>query len=142
MTKISGFGATLEWDPAGGTAWATIGQVANINAPTLSRNSIDVTTHDSTDWWMEFIKGLKDSGEISFDIVYDPALSTHDFSTGLLSDFDEDSVIPNWRLTFPDTGATQWTFKAFLTSMPVTVPIDDKLGASVTVKLAGKPTLA
>lgn len=142
MTKINAFGSILEWDPAGGTTYAAIGQIHNIGGPGVSRNPIDVTTHDSTDQWMEFIKGLKDGGELTFDITYDPALGSHDASTGLLSDFDEDTVIPNWRVTFPDAGTTQWAFPGFLTGFEPGMPIDNKLAASVSVKISGKPTLA
>jgi len=142
MAKISGFGAVLAWDPAGGSSYTSLGQIANISGPSLSRTSIDVTTHDSSSWWMEFIKGLKDGGEISFDVIYDPALATHDFSTGILSDLDDDSTIPNFRITFPDTGSTQWILPAFVTGANVDIPINDKLGMSVTVKVAGAPTLA
>lgn len=140
--KLSAFGTEIAWDPAGGSAYVAIGQVANIGGPALARESIDVTTHDSPTMWREFIKSLKDGGEVTFQIIYDPALGTHDAATGVLSDFEEDSVVPNWRLTFPDTGGTMWTFPGFLTGFNSQEPIDDKLAADITVKVAGAPTLA
>lgn len=142
MAKYSAFGTQLAWDPAGGSSYSTIGQIHNIGGPNLARDNIDVTTHDSTDMWREFIKSLKDGGEVTFDITYDPALGTHDASTGLLSDFGDDDTIPNWQITFPDTGATTWTFPGFVTGFSPAEPIDDKLAASVTVKVSGAPTLA
>lgn len=142
MAKIHAFGTAIQWDPAGGSSYTAIGQVESIGGPSLSRDSIDVTTHDNANTWRSFIKGLKDGGEITFSIIYDPALATHDFSTGLLSDFDEDSVIPNWRLIFPDTANTTWTLPGFLTAFNVNEAIDDAIKADITIKVSGTPTLA
>lgn len=142
MTKIFGFGAELAWDPAGGTSYTTIGQIQSITGPGLTRETVDVTTHDNANMWRSFIKGLKDGGELSFDILYDPVLGTHNYSLGLLSDFGDDSTIPNFRLTFPDAANTQWTFPGIVTNFEASEPIDDALKASITIKVSGTPTLA
>lgn len=142
MTKVHAFGTAIAWDPAGGSSYSTIGQVRTIAAPTLTRETVDVTTHDSANMWREFIKSVKDGGEVTFGIIYDPALGTHDAGTGLLSDFAEDETIATWQLTFPDTGATVWTFPGIVTGMPVEANFDGELGAEVTIKVSGEPTLA
>lgn len=142
MTKYSGNQTILAWDPAGGSSYTDIGQIFEITPPGISRTSIDVSEHDNTDAWMEFIKGMKDPGELTFGVVYDPALGTHDATTGILSDWDEDSTIPNWRVTFPDAGATVWTFPGFQTNTSPGTPLDDKMTMNVTVKVSSKPTLA
>jgi len=142
MSKYDGKGVVLEWDAAGGTDYTTIAQIFEITPPGPSRNSIDVTAHDSTDDWKEFIKGIKDGGEVSFGLIYDPVLGTHDASTGILSDWDEDSTIPTWRITFPDAALTKWTFPGFITATTPATPLEDKMTMGVTLKVSGKPTLA
>lgn len=142
MSDFLGFGVILEWDPAGGTSFTPIGQINDITPPGPSRDSVEKTTHNSPDRWKESMKGLKSGGQVSFDVNYDPALATHNASTGVLSDFDEDAVIPNWRLVFPDTGATQWTFPGFLEGAQPATPINDKMTMDVTVIVSGKPTLS
>ncbi len=104
----------------------------------MSRETIDVTSHDSPDAWMEFLGGLKDPGEVSADINYQPAL--HDV---LVSDF-EDKAPRNYKIVFPDDDVdpTTWSFKALLTGFEPEVPYDDKASASLTFKVTGKPTLA
>jgi predicted secreted protein len=141
MTKIHAFGTELAWDPAGGSAYTAIGQVTSISGPGLARETVDVTTHDNMDMWRSFIKSLKDGGEVSFDILYDPVLGTHNYSTGLLSDFADDSTIANFRLTFPDAGTTEWTFPGIVTGFETAEPIDDALKATITIKCSGTPTL-
>lgn len=140
MTKRSAFGTLFAVDMAGGTNYVTVAQVENISGPALKRNTIDATTHDSPDAWMEFIKGLKDGGDVTLDLLLDPELGSHSYATGLLSDFSDDTTIPNGRVTFPN--GTVWSFPFILAEFPPEMPIDDSLKASVSLKVAGKPTLA
>lgn len=131
---VNAFGSTLDMDGV------EVAEVTNIGGPSLSRNAIDATHHKSPNAWAEFIKGIKDAGEVSMDIQYVPTNATHNASAGLLSDFADDTTISVWTLTFPDT--TVWTFPGFLTGFEPGAPIDDKLTASVTIKVSGAPTLA
>ena len=82
---------------------------------------------------MEFLGGLKDGGEVSFDMNRRP--STHDV---LVADFEDDdprTYRVEWR-----SGAA-WTFDAILTSYEPDSPYDDKLSCSATLKVTGQPTV-
>lgn len=137
MTQATlGFGVILQRNGV------SVAEVKNVSGPSISRGSVEVTHHQSPDQWSEFIKGLKDGGEVSFDINYLPGNATHDASTGLLSDFANDSTIDTWAIVFPDPGNTTWSFPGFLTAFAPANPTDDAFTASVTLKVAGKPTLA
>ena len=142
MTEYLGFGVELEFDLAGGTSWTTLGQVRNVGGPALSRDSVESTHHASPSYWREFLKGLKDGGEVSLEVVYDPADSSHNDANGILGDFSDDTTIPAWRLTFPDSGSTSWTFDGFLTGFEPDIPFDDLMMTAVTIKVTGQPTLA
>jgi len=121
-----------------GTVFETIANVTNIGGPERTRETIDVTSHDSPGQWMEFIGGLKDGGEISLDINYDPTELTHDID----DDFDDD-VPRNYRIVMlPDTEDEHtWTIKGIMTNIGDEFPYDDKMGRSITIKVTGKPTL-
>lgn len=136
MAGIDGFGTVLaRGDGATPTeTFTAIANVNNIGGPGLSRETIDVTAHDSPDQWMEFLGGLKDGGEVSMDVNYDPA--EHDT---LLDDFDATDPI-NYQLVFPDAASTTWQFPTILTGFEPTAPYDDKLTATIGFKVAGKPT--
>jgi len=139
MTKNQGFLVTLQWDPAGGTAYATIGQVMDINGPEVSRDEIEVTTRDSTEYWMEFLKGMKNGGNISFGVVLDLSLASHGTAaTGLLSDMQNETTIPAWKLNYPNSKTC--TFDGFLTAFPPAAPMKDAFTADLTVKVTGKPS--
>lgn len=122
-----------------GTTFETIANVTNIGGPDRSRETIDVTAHDSPGQWMEFIGGLKDGGEISLDINYDPAEATHDID----DDFDDD-VPRNYRVVIlPDTEDEHtWSFKGIMTELSDEFAYDDKMARTMTIKVSGKPTLA
>lgn len=135
MSGIDAFGTTLSRgdgiEPT--EAFTPIANVTNITPPSLSRDTSDVTAHDSADGWREFIGLLKDGGEVSIDVNYDP--SKHDT---LVDDFD-DVDTRSYKITFPD--ATEWAFEAIMTGFEPDAPHDDKLTASVTFKVSGKPTI-
>jgi len=139
---IGAFGTLLKiGDGESSETFTTIAEVTNISGPGLSLDTIDVTSHSSTDGWREYIAGLLEAGEITFDINFIPTDVTQNHTAGLLGDL-ANKTKRNFELVFPDAGATTWSLAAFVTSFEPTEAIDDKLTASVTLKLAGKPTLA
>lgn len=120
----------------------TIAEVTDITPPNPSREEIDYTHHQSPGAWREFGKGLKDGGEVTFTINYIPTNSTHNAATGLLGDFTNNTTVDTWSVVFPDTLGTTWSFPGFVTAFETNAPIDDKLSADITLKVAGQPTLA
>ena len=139
MAKYDAFGTLLYKGTSGaGTAYA---QVQSISGPGLSLDTEDVTSHDSTGAWEEVVGTILRSGEISMDIVYDPATATHkNAAGGLLYDLASRAPI-TLTLKFPDAATTEWTFSALVTAFEPSMPHDGALTASVTFKPTGAMTL-
>ena len=137
MAGMDGFGVQLKrGDGEEGETFTPLADITNLSGPGLSRETLDVTSHGSPNGWMEFLGGLKDPGEVSVDINYQPDL--HDV---LVDDFDD--VEPrNYQIVFPDAAATTWTFGAIITGFEPESPYDDKAAASLTFKVTGKPTIS
>lgn len=136
MAKYAGYGTVLERE---GTP---IVQVTNISGPGLSLDVEDVTTHDSTGAWEEVVATILRSGEVSMDIVYDPATATHkNAAGGLLADLVARTAV-TYTLIFTDAATTEWEFEAFVVGFEPDMPHDGALTASVTMKITGQPTLA
>lgn len=135
MAGIDSFGIALERsDMAATPVFAPIANVTNLSGPEIERETYDVTAHDSADGWREFIGGLKDGGEVSIEVNFDPR--DHD---ALLADLD-DVVARDYKITFP--GAIgNWAFKAFMTGFSAEAPVDDKMSGEMTFKVTGKPVL-
>ena len=129
-------------DTTAGAVLATVAQVEGITGPGLSIDMADVTTHDSTSAFEEAVPGIIRTGEIGLDIVYDPADDTHDATggNGLLTRLNNKTKT-NFSLVFTDTGTTTWALDGFVTNFEPGMPHDDKLSATVTVKVTGVPTL-
>ena len=127
-------------DGAGSETFTTVAESMTIKGLSLTRATVDVTSHDSTGGFREYIGGLADGGEVSFDINYIPSNSTHNNTTGALSKL-VNNTRTNFKLVFPDSGTTTWSFGGFVSKFEPEEAIDRQIKASITIKVSGKPTL-
>lgn len=117
----------------GPDVWTTIGEQTNITPPSIAADAVDATHSESPSGRREFIPGLVDEGEVSFDINYEPGAAA--FAT-LLSKLRQ---VVTARLVFPNS--SKWQFSGILTAVAPEAPIDAKMSASVTFKLTGESEL-
>lgn len=134
------FGAVLKLDDTGGTP-AEIAELNSITAPSLSRGTIDVTTHDGGQA-MEFIPdGVYDPGsiEIEGNLI---ASSTEDdlFQAALTSGTVQDFEI----LIKAASGTDTWSGSAIVTSYsPGPMPVQGaKQTFTASLKVTGAITVA
>jgi hypothetical protein len=58
----------------------------------------------------------------------------------LFADFSVSPGIErNYKLIFPNVGATTFSFKGFVNSMPITAPFDQLLSMNVEITILGSP---
>src|SRR6188472_4541512 len=81
-----------------------IAQVGDISGPELSTDTDEITNHDSPDGVEEFLPTIKRTGEVSFPLVFNGALESHDDHDGLIKAW-EDRALDPYILTFPDGSA-------------------------------------
>lgn len=117
---------------ASGT-FSSVGRVRDVVPPALSRQAVESSDMESTERWMEYIGGMKDGGEMSFEITFDPGSAE---LTAFMSDLNTDAP-GYYKIVFPDASA--WGFSALLTGFEPQTPVQEKMVASVTFKLSGKP---
>jgi predicted secreted protein len=119
--------------------FTTIANVTSISGPERTRETLDVTSHDSPDGWMEFIGGLKNGGEVQLELNYDPSDDTHDLD----ADFDDDAARNYQIVLLPDTADEHtWSLAGVMTNLSDEFPYDDKMSRKMTIKVSGKPVLA
>lgn len=120
-------------DGTAGGVFTSVGTIRDISAPGLSRDVVETTHMLSTDRWREFIGGMRDGGEMSFTLTFDPdAAETTSFETDLNAD-----TKAYYKIIWPD--ADEWGFFGWLTAFNVSAPVEDKMEAEVTIKITGKP---
>lgn len=130
---ISGVGTLFRrWD---GSNWDNIAEINSITGPGMSRDTIDVTSLDSTAGYREFITGFRNPGTVTLSMNF--TRSTYDT---MKTDFESDTA-QNYEIVLPDDENTTLEFEGLVTELPLTIPPDDKVTADVTIQVSGQVTV-
>jgi hypothetical protein len=133
---LLGYGSKFEISSANSPdAYTEIAEITSITPPSAALDQIDVTHMQSPNRNREFISGLNDPGEASFDMNFVPGSASDDILFALLTLGVGVSRRRNLRITFPNT--VRWTFSGELVGYEPAVPFDDKMTATVTFKVSG-----
>lgn len=131
--------ATIGWNAKFGIEGSTAGtyvdlaEVISITPPGMTRNTVDATHLQSPDGWMEYIAGLKDTGEASITLNFVPSATD-----ALYAAFEDESGA--YQITFPN--GVMFRFSGFFTGYtPSDITPEGKLEVTATIKPTGKPTL-
>lgn len=130
FAKSTVFSATI------GAVLTPIASLTSIGGVDITADDIDVTAHDSTDDYREFIQGLKDGGSVTLEGNFTHVAS----QIGLKTLLDSGDVVA-MKIEFPDALAT-WTFSGYVNALSTSAPMEDKISFSASVKVTGKPVLA
>ncbi len=133
MAGFSAYGTILRIDTNIGHG-RLIAELTNIGGPSISVDTIDVSSHDSPNAFREFVAGLIDAGEISFE----GNLIDLDQSDEIM-DAIEDREVFGFEIQFPE--GEQWEFDGIVTGMETSAPHDGKIGFSASVKATGEAVL-
>ena len=118
-----------------GTAWVNIAEINSISGPNMSRDTIDVTSLDSTGGYREFIPGFRDGGTVQLAMNFIRA----SYDT-MQTDFESDDT-HNYEIVLPDDENTSVEFTGIVTELPLEIPPDDKITMSVSIKVSGEVTV-
>lgn len=113
--------------------FTTVAVVTDISGPTIQVNTADVTNRDSQGY-TDVVAVTKSLGELTFDIIYDPAEPTHQ----VLRQLVETGNRRNFKLVLADQ-TTAWQFAGYVTGFEVNSALDDAMRASITITLTGAP---
>lgn len=135
----SGFDTLLKIGDGGSPeGFTVIAEVTGIGGPGLGQDAIATTHHVSDGGFNEAVGGLLDGGEVTFELNFGPKVWMHSAATGLVDDI-ETRTVRNFQLVFPDPQRTTWSFSALVTGFDPADSPDDKIAASVTLKVSGVP---
>lgn len=130
------------WDSSLATpALVKIGEVTSVTPPQRTRDTIDVTHHESTGDYREFLSNLIDAGEATFVVNHVPGsaadlLIEGAFASGALQAFAID-------VNKTGSGQRRIAGSAIVTAYtPGDVVIDDKMSATITLKVSGPLTFS
>ena len=107
-------------------------EIRSLDGFSISQDSVEKTNLASTGGWREFCPGLKDAGEVTIEVNFDPNTDVpHSI---------EDTLTITWPLFEGDSVPASWACEAHLSSYEPSATLEDTLSASVTFKLSGEPT--
>jgi len=112
---------------------AIITSVTSMTGPGLSLDVEDVTAHDSLNAWEEVVATIIRSGEVSFDVNFDPDNPLHNQALGTLESLT-DRDLRDYELVFPTTPPDSIEFAGFLVGFEPSAPHEGKLAAAVRIK--------
>lgn len=102
-------------------------EIIDVTPPNRSVNAVDVSHQGSTA--MEYLAAsLVEGGELRCRIGFEGGLIT------------VGGAASAYTITFPDSGATAWSFSGFVQSDSPSAPLDDKMVSDVVVKVTGAVT--
>ncbi len=118
-------------DPA---AFVEVAEVINITPGEATADRVDATHMQSPGRRREYISGLIDSGEASFEINWIPGSDTDVMLRELFTSGDT----VEHRITFP--GGVTVTYDASIIGFSKAIPLDDRMTATITVAISGDET--
>lgn len=121
-------------------SYVSIAEILSLEGPMLERDVIEVTNQLSAQGFKEYINGLKDGGDINFELSYVPGSQTHNATTGLLAMWSSGSVA-QFKIQFAPNQAVEWLFSGIVTRFSISANPSEQIKASCTVKVTGNITL-
>lgn len=137
---LLGYGTTFQIATSANspTSYVSVGEIYNVTPPSAQVDQVEVTHMQSPNRRREYISGLVDGGECSFEMNYIPG-SDGDSELNEILDLGVGvSRRRQCKIRYPN-GVTH-VFEAELQSYEPSVPTDDKMTAAVSFKVTGAIT--
>jgi hypothetical protein len=130
----AGDGATPE-------VFVAVAEIVSLKPPQLSRNEIDVSTHNAAS--DAKILGMLRKGQVTGTLNWIPTDATHsDQAGGIMADI-LGNVKRNWRITYPPSGLPHWTMPGRVQLVdPQDVSVDAALQVAFALTIDGDIVMA
>ena len=136
MAKYAAKGAVLAYENPGAT-WNTVPGVQDFTLSFGETDRIDVTSHDSSGSYREYVNGFKTPADITVPIVWDGANTHHAY---ILAAHGGSAI--SVKITGKEASPKTYSFSALVRNIELSWPIDGAQTASVTLTPTGAITVA
>lgn len=132
MVATLGLGTELRISIA--SVFYPIPYLGSITGPNESFDTVDTTTHSSISYYRDFIPGLKDGGEVTVEINWDPSEATHT----ALQAANSAAALTSFQLFWPGFDVDNlMDFDGYVTGLDRNSPIDAQITRPLTIKITG-----
>lgn len=113
-------------------------EILSISGPSQSRDTIELTSHDSPDKFREFVAGPISGGEVSIEgnLIVGDTLGQIALHTDM-----QDGTKRDCFIVLPMGVGAALSFEALAKGFESSYPNDGKIGLSGSLQVTGKPTL-
>lgn len=128
-----GYGAEFWLDDATGTL-TKLAEITNVTPPNPQVSDVEATHFESPGRRREYVTGLIEDGEGTFEMNYVPGSDTDELIREALADGET----REYRIIVPD-GADGWQIdgSCIVRGYERNIPIDDRMTATLTVRFTG-----
>lgn len=134
-----GLGAEFHLEATAGGTLTQLGEITGISLPNPQVEEVEATHFGSPDRRREYISGLIEDGEGTFEMNYVPGSATDALIRAALAD----GAARGYMIVVPDgAGAWEITGDCIVRGYERNVPIDDRMTATLTVRFTGASTEA
>lgn len=134
MPSSAVLGYNIDFSIYNGSTYTQVAEVTDITWPGYVRDAVEVTYMDSADQFREYIAGLMDGGEMTIEMNWVPS------ATDVIIAALTASTTGQFKITY--NNGVNLVVKAIVTGYQPQSPLGEKLSASATFKVSGKPTWA
>jgi predicted secreted protein len=121
-----GYGLVLAYSNDNIT-YTPVAQVVDVKGPGIKVTAAEISNNDSPSGAKEFVPGMSDFGDITFNCIYKAAIMTALRSLLRLTKY--------WRITYADTHTE--VGQGFITALEKAAPLDKEETLDMTVKGTG-----
>lgn len=128
---------------ASGTTYSSVAQITEMGIDGAQTETAEVRTLDGNAGIPYISTGYVEGGNVTFGLLYDPALAGHQTVTDLITSAHLLTTgaqnTQQWKVVFANTASTEMTFTSAGIGASVTVDPTNALRASLTLKADGCP---
>jgi predicted secreted protein len=115
--------------------FTTVPKITDVQSPNVKTDLQDVTSHDSSGGFREFLPGLADGESVTAPMWWIPSNTTHVAIRTAAYAF----AIGNWKAVFPDSTLNTVSFTGYVTNFQGLAKVGTPLNATLTVKVTALP---
>lgn len=115
-------------------AWDRVAEINSISGPSMTRETIDTTSLDTTGGYRTFIAGFRNAGAISLEMNF-----TRSAFELMKADFESDTL-QNYEIELSDTENTSLEFEGLVVECPLNIP-EGKVALTVKIQISGVVSL-
>lgn len=136
IAKISNGTLVKVGDGAGSEAFTTVPEVKTFSGITVKFDLLDVTSHDSSGYFKEWIPGLSDGDMMSVGMNWRASNTVH-------KNLRLDNVATtkrNFKIVFPDSSDNNALCATYVMEVPQTADVGKEMTMAMRLKITGSPT--